>query len=52
MEMVAKSEPDGYTLLMTSAVIAINPVTLLPDLAWYQHQRGGVGGQFVRYNNS
>ena len=26
MEMVAKSEPDGYTLLFTSAAIAINPL--------------------------
>ena len=26
MEMVAKSEPDGYTMLFTSAAIAINPL--------------------------
>ena len=26
MEMVAKSEPDGYTLLFTSAALAINPL--------------------------
>ena len=26
MEMVAKSEPDGYTLLWTSSAIAINPL--------------------------
>jgi tripartite-type tricarboxylate transporter receptor subunit TctC len=26
MEMVAKSEPDGYTLLFTSSAIAINPL--------------------------